>query len=54
MPTLQLGADGKFTLTVSKKIAEAKGWKKGDVIDYAIVDQHNRAFDGDILLRKVR
>lgn len=54
MPILQEGSDGKLMITVSKKIAEAKRWKRGDVLDYGIVDQFNRANDGDILLRKVR
>ena len=52
MPKLQLGTDGKYSLTVSKYIVKDKGWKKGGNIGFAIVDNINRPLQGDIYLRR--
>ncbi len=52
MPKLQLGTDGKYILTVPKSFVLAKGWKKGDNIGFAIVDNINGPLQGDIYLRR--
>lgn len=54
MPKLQHGNDGKYTLTVPKDLVDAKQWKAGDDIGFAIVDEINRPIPGDIFLRKNR
>lgn len=54
MPKLQELPDGTFKITVPKDIAGGKGWKKGDDIGFAIVDDINRPLQGDIFLRKNR
>ncbi len=52
MPTLQLGSDGKYILTIPKTYVIGKGWKKGDIIAVAIVDEINRPQPGDLFLRR--
>ena len=52
MPKLQHGPDGKYTITISKPIVKAKGWKKGDEIGLVITDEVNRPLAGDVFLRR--
>ncbi len=54
MPSIQEGTDGKLTVTIPKKLAVAKKWGKGDIVDFCIVDELNRAYPGDLIIKKVR
>lgn len=52
MPKIQYGKDGKYTVTLSKDIVEAKGWRSGGKVEFAIVDQMEVfAHPGDIVIR---
>lgn len=54
MVLLQEGTDGKYTLTIPKRIVELKGWQKGDNIEFFLVDHGLPAQIGDIVIRKTR
>ncbi|GEM_PF-2134596 len=52
VPKIQYGSDGKYSVTLSKDIVEAKGWKAGGKVEFAIVDQKEVfAHPGDIVIR---
>ena len=51
MPKLQELPDGSYKITVPKDIVQAKRWKKGDELGFAITDNKTVfAVPGDILL----
>ncbi len=52
MVRLQEGTDGYPFAAIPKRIAQAKGWKKGDEIAFMIVGGEVVPQGGDIIIRK--
>lgn len=52
MVKIQKGTDGYTFATIPKRIANAKGWRPGDVLAYMIVGGEIVPQGGDILIRK--
>lgn len=53
MVSIQEGVNENHFITLPKKIAMAKGWKKGDELAFMIVGDGIVPQTGDILIRKV-
>ncbi len=54
MVSIQEGTNGNLFVTVPSKLAEAKGWKKGNELAFMIVGEGIIPQAGDIIVRKVR
>ena len=51
MPRLQKGPEGRFLMTIPKKLVEAKGWVKGNDIACLIIGPNIVPREGDVILR---
>lgn len=54
MVSIQEGTNGDLHVSIPKKLALAKGWKKSDEVAFMIVGEGIVPQAGDILIRKVR
>ena len=51
MVRLQKGPEGRYLMTIPKKLVEAKGWEKGDDMACMIVGPNVMPCAGDVILR---
>ena len=51
MVRLQKGPEGRYLMTVPKKLVEGKGWVKGMDMACLIVGPNVNPRDGDVILR---
>lgn len=51
MPRLQKGPEGRYLMTIPKKLVEAKGWVKGNDMACLIVGPNIMPREGDVILR---
>jgi hypothetical protein len=51
MVRLQKGPEGRYLMTIPKKLVEAKGWEKGNDMACMIVGPNVMPRDGDVILR---
>ncbi len=54
MVLIQEGTNGNLFVTLPSKLADGKGWKKGDDLAFMIVGEGIVPQTGDILLKRVR
>lgn len=51
MVRLQKGPEGRYLMTIPKKLVEAKGWEKGNDMACMIVGPNVMPREGDVILR---
>ena len=51
VPILQKGPEGRYLITVPKKVVEFMGWEKGDVINFTSISKYTDPRPGDIVVR---
>lgn len=51
MVRLQQGPEGRFLMTIPKRLVEAKGWRKFQDMSCLIIGPNITPKDGDVILR---